>query len=94
MNNNTKIERTKTIYTKQLLAWHTAYNCLATINRLGELKEDKGFYKLYLEMVRYVDDKLDTHYDGSVKDMYAVIEQEASEKEYQKWLKETRRIKE
>ena len=38
-------------------------------------------------MVRYVDEKLDTHFDGPIKDMYTVVEQEASEEEYQRWLK-------
>ncbi len=87
MENNNKIERTKTIYIKQMLAWHTVYDCLATIDRLAELKEDKKFWQIYGEMVRYVDEKLDTHFDGPIKDMYTVVEQEASEEEYQRWLK-------
>ncbi|MDE5616486.1 MAG: hypothetical protein K2I78_01705 [Clostridia bacterium] len=84
-SNNTML-----IKTKQSLDWYIAYDCLEMLDRLYEIMQDQEFRRLYDNIMNYVSDKLDTHCEGKIHDIYVMVEQNVKEDEYQDWLKKVK----
>ena len=71
----TEEEQYEIIKTKQSLFWHFAYLYIKMLEEYDTLMDDKGFYKVYQDMQRYIEKKLDLEDGGDVIDMYVTVEQ-------------------
>ena len=67
------------VKTKVAIEWYFAswYFQLFPQMIKGEVFDDKHFERLYGEMRKYIDDKIETSVCGNIIDTYVVIEQES-----------------
>ncbi|MDE6757658.1 MAG: hypothetical protein K2J89_00100 [Clostridia bacterium] len=68
--------KTKTIKTKQPLNWNLAYYLFQMVEFPETVKSDVIFREKYDALFEYLESKVITPYDGDIKDIYVVIEQE------------------
>ncbi|MDE7216145.1 MAG: hypothetical protein K2O08_04995 [Clostridia bacterium] len=52
---------------------------------------DKEFNKKFTDILDYVSNKITMPLEGNIKQMYIVVEQEATNDEYEKWLEDNNR---
>ena len=78
----------KIIKTKQDLDWNLVFYLLQMFYDFTAIMQDKEFREQFDKIFNYVADKINTQYDGNIKDFYVIVEQEATnDEEYEEWLK-------
>ena len=81
------LEQTKIIRTKLLWQWSYVYDQLQMINNFILVMNDKGFYDRFKSLLNYVAEKINLPYEGNIKSVYIVVEQEAVNDDFEKWSK-------
>ncbi|MDE5548769.1 MAG: hypothetical protein K2J13_00800 [Clostridia bacterium] len=61
---------------KQSIDWNLTFYLLQQFYFLPEIINDTGFREKFDILFNYVTDKITTPYDGDIKDIYVIVEQE------------------
>ena len=77
----------KIIKTKQDFDWNLIFNLLQSFYNYTAIMKDQEFREQFDKIFNYVADKIDTPYEGNIKNYYVRVEQEVTDEEYEMWLK-------
>ena len=69
-----KVTKNKAIKIKQSPFWNFAYLYLQMLEEFTVLMEDKEFYRLYNQLLEYVQSKIELSHPGDIIDEYVIIE--------------------
>ena len=76
----------KIVKTKQRLDWNVVSYFMQIFYGFTAVMQDEGFRERFDPLYKYVASKIVTPYYGDRTDDYVVVEQEATDEEYEAWL--------
>lgn len=83
--------RCKVIKVKQSFEWNVVFDYLQMFNMCLEAMRDEEFNKKFTDILDYVSSKISMPFEGNIKQIYVVVEQEATNEEYEKWSEDENR---
>ncbi|MDE6758112.1 MAG: hypothetical protein K2J89_02390 [Clostridia bacterium] len=88
--NDEKSEQKILIRTKQSWHWNYVYEHLNMLFRCHPVMDDEEFHKRFDSLYELVAEKISTPYEGDIKNIYVIVEQEAIDDDQEKWLENNR----
>lgn len=86
---NEEHRRSKVVKVKQSFEWYVVFDYLQLLTGCLEAMSDKEFNKKFTDILEYASNKISLPFEGNIKQMYVVVEQEATDIEYENWSEDS-----
>ncbi len=86
---NEEQRRSKVVKVNQSFERYVVFDYLQLLTGCLEAMSDKEFNKKFTDILEYASNKISLPFEGNIKQMYVVVEQEATDIEYENWSEDS-----